>query len=133
MDIYNQNKPTILIVEDDYSNQKFLTFFLKRNFNVFPCDSEESLFEHLNKHKIDLILMDISIQGKKDGLQITKDLKISDKFKNIPVVCLTAHAFQIDKDNALKAGVDYYLTKPVSNDILLNTLLAMLNKKKLIG
>ena len=59
MDIYNQKKPTILIVEDDYSNQKFLTFFLKRNFNVFPCDSEESLFEQLNKHKIDLILMDI--------------------------------------------------------------------------
>ncbi len=118
-------KPNLLVVEDDYENQRFLQLFLKKNFNVFACDSEQSFYEYLNNNQIDLILMDISLRGKKDGLQLTKEIKNNEKFKDIPVVCLTAHAFQQDKENALNAGVDIFLTKPVSNSYLMDTLLEM--------
>jgi CheY-like chemotaxis protein len=126
MDTGFQNKPTILIVEDDYENQKFLQVFLKKNFEILACDSEQSFYQYLNNNKIDLILMDISLRGKKDGLQLTREVKNDPEYKSIPVVCLTAHAFKQDKENALNAGVDVFLTKPVNNSFLLKTLLDVL-------
>jgi CheY-like chemotaxis protein len=126
MDTNPQKKPTILIVEDDYENQRFLQLFLKKNFEVFICDSEQSFYEYLNNHKIDIILMDISLRGKKDGLQLTKEIKNVPEYQSIPVVCLTAHAFKQDKENALNAGVDIFLTKPVNNSFLLKSLLEVL-------
>lgn len=116
-------KPKILVVEDDFENQRFLQLFLKRNFDVSLCDSEESFYEHLKDSSFDLILMDISLKGKKDGLQLTREVKNMANHKNTPIVCLTAHAFQQDKENALNAGVDVFLTKPISNTVLMDTLL----------
>jgi len=129
MDIISKEKPTILVVEDDYDNQKFLILFLQRSFNVLACDSEDSFYEYIKHNHIDIILMDISLRGEKDGLQLTREMKNSPKFKDIPIVCLTAHAFQQDKEKALAAGIDVFLTKPVSNSFLIDTLLNLLNEK----
>jgi CheY-like chemotaxis protein len=74
----------------------------------------------LNKNKVDIILMDISIWGKKNGLELTKELKASKEFSHIPVIAVTAHAFEEDKQNALRAGCEGYLAKPFSKEILLN-------------
>ncbi len=63
-------RPSLLIVEDDFENQKFLQLFLKRKFDVDLCDSAESFYEKMKEKKFDLILMDISLRGKKDGLQL---------------------------------------------------------------
>ena len=116
-------KPKILVVEDDYENQRFLQLFLKKNFIVFACDSEQSFYQYLNSYQINVILMDISLRGEKDGLQLTREIKSTEKFKDIPVVCLTAHAFPQDRENALNAGVDIFFTKPVDNSYLMETLL----------
>jgi DNA-binding response OmpR family regulator len=122
-------KPTILIVEDDYENQKFLQLFLKRKFEVEVCDSAETFYEKMKEKKIDIILMDISLRGKKDGLQLTKELRESEEYKNMPIVGLSAHVFQRDKDNAYNAGVDIFLTKPIQNSVLMETLIKTLEKK----
>jgi CheY-like chemotaxis protein len=122
-------KPRLLIVEDDYENQKFLQIFLKRKFELEICDSSETFYEKLNQKKFDIILMDISLRGKKDGLQLTKEIRDMDEYKNLPVVGLSAHAFQRDKDNAYKAGVDIFITKPVQNDVLMDTLIKTLEQK----
>lgn len=115
--------PAILVAEDDLENQKFLKIFLKRNFEVRLCDNAEEFYNILNNFHIDIILMDISLRGSKDGLQLTKELKDNIKFKNIPIVGLSAHALRKDKDNASNAGVNVFLTKPVDANVLLNTLL----------
>ncbi len=119
-------KPTLLVVEDDYDSQKFLQLFLRREFTVEVCDSSETFYAILEDHKIDIILMDISLRGTKNGLELTAELKNDENFKNIPVVILTAHAFHKDKENAYKAGVDAFLTKPVQNDLLMSTLIKIL-------
>ncbi len=124
-----QAKPRLLIVEDDYENQKFLQIFLKRKFELEICDSSETFYEKLNQKKFDIILMDISLRGKKDGLQLTKEIREMEEYKNLPVVGLSAHAFQRDKDNAYKAGVDIFITKPVQNDVLMDTLIKTLEQK----
>lgn len=122
-------KPRLLIVEDDYENQKFLQIFLKRKFELEICDSSETFYEKLDQKKFDIILMDISLRGKKDGLQLTKEIREMEEYKNLPVVGLSAHAFQRDKDNAYKAGVDIFITKPVQNDVLMDTLIKTLEQK----
>ena len=129
MDKDESTKPLILIVEDDYENQRFLQLFLGKKFIVFSCDSEEYFYKYLNEKSIDIILMDISLRGEKDGLQLTREVKKNPRFNRIPVVCLTAHAFPRDKENALNAGVDIFLTKPISNNFLMETLLEMVNKE----
>ncbi|MEE9430912.1 MAG: response regulator [Melioribacteraceae bacterium] len=115
-------KPRLLIVEDDYENQKFLQIFLKRKFDLKLCDSGDTFYERLDESEFDIILMDISLRGSKDGLQLTKEIRESEKYKHLPIVGLSAHAFQKDKDNAYNAGVDIFLTKPVQNDVLMDTL-----------
>ncbi len=121
-----EKKPTLLVVEDDYDSQKFLQLFLRREFNVEVCDSSETFYAVLEDQKIDIILMDISLRGTKNGLELTSEIKADKNYKNIPVVVLTAHAFHKDKERAYKAGVDAFLTKPVQNDLLLSTLVKIL-------
>lgn len=125
-----QAKPKLLVTEDDFENQKFLEMFLKRHFDVEICDSEQSFYDHLSKSKFDVILMDISLRGNKNGLELTSELRKMKGYENTPVICLSAHAFKKDRDNALNAGVDVFLTKPVENKVLLNTLLDAVQGKK---
>ena len=124
-------KPHLLVVEDDYENQKFLEIFLKRKFELRICDSAETFYKLIEENDFDVILMDISLRGKKDGLQLTKELRSMDKYKKVPVVALSAHAFQKDKENAYQAGVDIFLTKPVQNEVLLETLLNVHKEKNI--
>ncbi len=124
-----KRKPKLLIVEDDFENQKFLQLFLKRKFDVDACDSAETFYEKMKEQKFDIILMDISLRGKKDGLQLTQELRQSEETKNIPIVGLSAHAFQRDKDNAYKAGVDLFITKPVQNNVLMESLIKTYESK----
>ena len=124
-----EQKPRLLITEDDYENQKFLELFLKKYFTIDICDSSESFYALMKNGKYDIILMDISIKGKKDGLELTRELKNDPKYSNIPVICYTAHAFNKDRINALDAGCDAYLSKPSDIHTLLNSLFDLLREK----
>jgi len=123
------SKPKLLITEDDFENQKFLELFLKKYFLIDICDSSESFYALINNNKYDIILMDISIKGKKDGLELTRELRKDPNYFNIPVICYTAHAFNKDRINALDAGCDMYLSKPSDIHTLLNSLFDLLKEK----
>ncbi len=118
----------ILIVEDDKDTQMFLSIFLGKKFALSFCGSEVGFYENLSKSKYDLIIMDISIKGKKDGLQLTSELKTSPEYKFIPIICLSAHVLERDKGNAYDAGVDYFLEKPVGNNLLLSKIEELIGK-----
>ena len=119
----------ILIVEDDKDTQMFLSMFpWVKNLLYHFADSEVGFYENLSKSKYDLIIMDISIKGKKDGLQLTSELKTSPEYKFIPIICLSAHVLERDKGNAYDAGVDYFLEKPVGNNLLLSKIEELIGK-----
>ncbi len=122
-------KPRLLIAEDDFENQKFLQLFLNRYFTVDICDSSLTFYELLSNEKYDIILMDISIKGEKNGLVLTKELKNNPDYSAIPIICYTAHAFNKDRINALEAGCDLYLSKPSDIHTLLNALFDLLKAK----
>jgi CheY-like chemotaxis protein len=118
----------VLLVEDDLINQITIKRFIDNKYTTVITDSSDEALEILKKKKIDLILMDISIRGKKNGLELTKELKASKEFSHIPVIAVTAHAFEKDKQNALEAGCDSYLAKPFTKESLLNMMSIYANK-----
>ncbi|MFZ5947870.1 MAG: response regulator [Stygiobacter sp.] len=124
----NIKLPCLLIVEDDIENVKYLKLLLRNNFQIETCDNSDDCLAILNSKNVNIILMDITIHGSKDGLQLTKEIKENPKFTHIPIIAITAHAYQKDKLNALKAGVDEFLTKPVDGIVLKNILIKFSKK-----
>lgn len=111
----------ILIVDDDFDTQFFLKILLGRFYDIDFCSTDDECFNSIQHQSYNLIIMDIAIKGSKDGIQITNELKNSDPFRKIPIVCLSAHVLEKDKLKAYEAGADIFLEKPVRNDVLLQT------------
>lgn len=124
----NSKLPVLLVVEDDLENQKFLRIFLKKNFVIESCDNADDFYIILNNKKIDIILMDVSLRGSKNGFQLTSEVKQNPKFKHLPIIGLSAHAFKKDIDAAYISGIDVFLTKPVDAIFLRESLLKVLKK-----
>lgn len=105
--------PKILLVEDNELNRDMLSRRLeRRGFEVLiALDGREGI-EMAQKHLPELILMDMSLPVT-DGWTASRTLKEGDTTKKIPIIALTAHAMQGDREKALEAGCDDYDTKPV--------------------
>ncbi len=123
-------KPKLLVVEDDIEISRFIQKFMKNYFDIWDCYSSDTFYERLEQNKYDIIIMDIALSGEKDGLQLTKELRKMDDYKDTPIIAMSAHVFEKDKVNAFNAGVDTFLAKPVSNDLLKETLLKFAANKK---
>ena len=116
------NKPRILIVEDEIENQRYLQLVLRKNYEIDFCDTKNSMFDLLIKNEYDTIIMDISLKNGYTGIDLISELKRKPEYKNIPIICLSAHAFGEQRKKAEQLGAEAYLTKPVSNKVLLDTL-----------
>lgn len=123
-------KKRLLFVEDDINTQKIYKRMFDSYFRLDICDNDEAFYSLMKKFKYDVILMDISLKGFKDGLQLTKEIKNNDEYKHIPIICLTAHAFPQDRKNAFNAGVDEFYTKPIEAARLLQILLDASERSK---
>ncbi|MEO1644993.1 MAG: response regulator, partial [Chloroflexota bacterium] len=69
--------------------------------------------EQAESEQPDLILMDLSLP-KMDGWQATRTIKARDILRDIPIIAITAHAMLGDRELALEAGCDDYITKPIN-------------------
>jgi len=105
--------PKILIIEDTENNRVLLTRRLKpRGHEIVTADDAESGLALVESEKPALILMDVGLPGM-DGWNATRALKQNEATKHVPVIALTAHAMQGDREKALEAGCDDYETKPI--------------------
>jgi two-component system, cell cycle response regulator DivK len=103
----------ILIVEDNPMNRDVLGRRLeRRGFEVRFAEDGASGIEAAKAMHPDLILMDIGLVGM-DGCEATRQLKADAETASIPVIALTASAFESDRDKALRAGCCDFDTKPV--------------------
>jgi CheY-like chemotaxis protein len=103
---------TLLVVEDDMETQKFLQLILASSFDLHFADSAEDAWKILHETAIDLVLMDISLRGDEDGLQLTGRIRQDADLHHLPVIAVTAHAFADDRRRSLEAGCNEYLPKP---------------------
>ena len=119
---------TILIIEDNKLNLKLIrTILLISNFKVLEAENAEEGFQILEDYRPDIILMDIQLPGM-DGLTATQRIKESEKYKDIPVIALTAKAMAGDEQKALDAGCDGYIVKPINTQGFISTLTSSLNE-----
>ena len=115
----------LLLVEDNEMNRDMLSRRLQRRGYevIIAVDGQEGV-DLAQSEAPDLILMDMSLPVL-DGYAATKELKAAPATKSIPVVALTAHAMDGDRDKAMAAGCDDYDTKPIEFARLLEKIQAL--------
>jgi CheY-like chemotaxis protein len=103
----------ILVVEDNPDNRTLITDVLaSMNYEVIDAEDGEQGIAQAEKEVPDLILMDLSLP-KMDGWEAAKIIKQNATLAHIPIIALTAHAMVGDREKALEAGCDDYVSKPI--------------------
>ena len=116
----------ILIVEDNEMNRDMLSRSLSRKgYEIDMAEDGEAGLTAMRDGKPDIVLMDMGLPVK-DGWTATAEAKGDEALKNIPIIALTAHALEADKNRALAAGADDFDTKPVNLAGLLEKIEALL-------
>jgi len=113
-------KLRILLAEDNPVNQRVAkTMLEKQGFQVTIANNGKEAIELVTSQDFDLVLMDVQMP-EMDGLEATK--KIRELGIKIPIIALTANAFEEDRKRCLEAGMDDYLSKPIKIEELLNVM-----------
>ena len=120
MEIDNQSvdyRPLILVAEDDDSNFKLIKAIIGRKCEIMwakNCEEIVSLFREY-RDKADAILMDIKMPVM-DGLEATRQIR--EAGSSVPIIAVTAYAYDSDRAKALDVGCDDYIAKPLTGDVL---------------
>ena len=110
----NGRQPTILLVEDNLHNRRIFQGVLTHaGFHVVEAEDGGKALAAVSQQRPDLILMDLSIPVV-DGWECTRRLKADPATRAIPIIALTAHAMRGDEERCLAAGMDGYVSKPLS-------------------
>ncbi|HWR73097.1 MAG TPA: response regulator [Nitrospirota bacterium] len=105
-------KQVILCVDDEPANLKLLeNILVPRGYEVISAESGEDALKKIKTRTIDLVLLDLMLPGK-DGLQVSRKVKDNKKYRNIPIIMLTAHSGVESYIKSLSGEVFAYLHKP---------------------
>jgi two-component system sensor histidine kinase/response regulator len=103
----------VLLAEDNPINQQIAQEILEQaGVLVTVADNGRSAIEKLHAGNFDLVLMDVQMP-EMDGYQATTEMRGDPRFKDFPIIAMTAHAMSGDRDKCLAAGMSDYLTKPI--------------------
>jgi len=115
--------PRLLLVEDDPDTQTMMRLMLHNVFDLRVASNGDAVRSTIAEESaIEGVLMDISLKGGEDGLQLTRFLRSQARFRAVPIIAVTAHASVEDQRMALEAGCDAVLTKPVKRAQILSAL-----------
>jgi two-component system sensor histidine kinase/response regulator len=108
----------ILLVEDNPVNQRVATRILQKcNHDVTVADNGRMALEIMQQRLFDLVLMDVQMP-EMDGFEATRCIRESGQWRDLPIIAMTAHAMKGDRERCLDAGMDDYVTKPVTAEEL---------------
>lgn len=120
----------ILVVEDNPVNQLLAKAILQKQYtNVLVAENGQVALDSLAKQDVDLILMDCQMPVM-DGIAATIAIRTKMHNTDVPILALTANAFDDDKQKCLNAGMDDFIAKPVDGVSLLEKIEFWLNNKK---
>ena len=111
-------KSSVLLVEDNEMNQKIMSLMLEDlGYDITTANSGKSTEALLKNNTYEFVLMDISLPDT-DGLTLTRQIRKQYSRSDLPIIAVTAHAFEEDKKRFLEAGMNDVLTKPISQTTL---------------
>ena len=129
---------TVLIVEDDPINLRVFSKILTKRggLQVKGTEIVEEVLQYARSGEIDAILMDVALANSSyegqpvDGIKITQMLKADVRTASLPVILVTAHAMEGDRENFLKqSGADGYISKPVvDHEAFIHQIISLINK-----
>ena len=116
----------IAVVEDNPDNRLLVRVILESLYEVVEYETGFAALEGLPKEKPDVILLDISLP-EMDGTEVLRRIRADAQLRAIPVIALTAHAMNGDREKYLEAGFNDYVTKPiVDENVLLDAIQKLL-------
>ena len=126
---YIENKPTVLIVEDNNEFRTYLNDILKSFYIIKQASNGEEALSISFEQIPDLVVTDIKMP-KMDGIEFCSALKTDWRTSHIPVILLTAKSRLKDKVEGLEIGADAYITKPFEDEELISRIKNLLNQRK---
>jgi len=108
----------IALVEDNADNRLLIQALLGDDYDIDEYENGVDALAGLSRSLPDLVLLDISLPGM-DGIEILGRIRRDPALRPLPVIALTAHAMNGDRQRYLAAGFDDYLTKPIVDEMLL--------------
>lgn len=121
-------KPKILVVEDSDATRELIKLILAPSFEVGYAVNPAEVLANVSTQIYDLIIMDINLGLNLSGLDLTKYIRTLPNYTTTPIIAFTAYAMKGDREEALLAGCDDYLSKPFRKEDLLNKINALLKK-----
>lgn len=131
-DIKTTSKPgtdkkyNILLVDDEEITFNIVGIWLKNIARLEYAENASNAIAKLNKGKFDLVILDINLKRGGNGIDVLKELRKINGYAEVPVIACTAYAMQGDKENLLKEGFNYYLSKPFEKEDLMELVHASL-------
>ena len=124
------SRSTILVVEDDADTQAYMRIILRREYDVVIAASDAEARKVLAvRPDISLLLLDLAL-GEDDGLTLVQFLRGQERWKQVPIIAVTAHASSEYRERALKEGCDDYFAKPVNRRELLAKIDAFVSRPR---
>jgi CheY-like chemotaxis protein len=122
---------TILVVDDNPINLKLVSDLLAfEGYRVLKAEDGEQAAASVEAEPPDLILLDVDLPGI-DGLTLTRRLKGDVRTGDIIIVALTAFAMKADRQRAMAAGCDAYVTKPIDTRGLPGQVAQLLQRRRI--
>jgi CheY-like chemotaxis protein len=120
--LLNPESPIVFVVDDDIRSLRIVSHFLSKTcYEVHGVSSAEAALRWLETVTPDVILIDINLPGK-DGFGILQDVKNNANLQNTKNVAFTSFAQAGDEERFISAGFDYYLSKPICKNNLIELL-----------
>ena len=113
----------VLLVEDNVINQKVANDILE-NVHIKPdiANNGVEAIQKIEQRRYDVVLMDIQMP-ELDGYTATRRIRKNPRFRNLPIIAMTAHSFESDKQMCFSAGMDDHLSKPIDPSLLYGLLM----------
>lgn len=119
----------ILLADDELRLRKVVVLHLKKNgFTVAEASNGQKALDILEEFEPDVIILDI-MMPEKDGIETCKEIRAMKKYKDTPIILLTAKSGAEDIDVGLKAGANEYVTKPFSPKVLIEKINSLIKEE----
>jgi CheY-like chemotaxis protein len=109
---------TLAVVEDNADNRLLLRAFLGDRYEILEYENGPAALEGFASRRPDVVLLDVSLPGM-DGLAVLSHIRADERIRKLPVIALTAHAMQGDREKFIRAGFDDYVAKPIVDEKVL--------------
>jgi DNA-binding response OmpR family regulator len=120
--------PRVLVVDDEPNILLSLEFLMQQaGFEVTTAEDAEQAQVLISRQVPDLILLDISLPGI-SGFDLLEQLRADEATRSLPVVMLTAHGREVEKEKGMALGASDYITKPFSTRELVSRVQALLDR-----